>query len=71
MARVVEHDPDFKSVALIPASIRGLLERCLQKDPRQRTRDIGDVRLELEGLATAEPDEARSPGRGRGAAITA
>jgi Tol biopolymer transport system component len=26
-----------------------VLERCLQKDPRQRLRDIGDVRLALEG----------------------
>jgi hypothetical protein len=32
------------------------LERCLQKDPRQRIRDIGDVRLVLEGaFDTAAP----------------
>jgi Tol biopolymer transport system component len=33
---------------LSPA-LRTHLERCFQKDPRQRIRDIGDVRLALEG----------------------
>ncbi|MEQ1760970.1 MAG: protein kinase [Vicinamibacterales bacterium] len=32
-----------------PASIRTVLQRCLEKDPKQRLRDIGDVRLALEG----------------------
>ena len=32
-----------------PAPVRTVIERCLQKDPKQRVRDIGDVRLALEG----------------------
>src|SRR5207237_396244 len=30
-----------------PAALTALLQRCLRKDPRQRMRDIGDVRIEL------------------------
>ena len=35
-------------------TIRQLLRRCLQKDPRQRLRDIGDARLQLQE-ALSEP----------------
>ena len=38
--------------ALLPADtppgIRRLLQRCLEKDPKRRLRDIGDARLEIE-----------------------
>ncbi|MEQ1761254.1 MAG: protein kinase [Vicinamibacterales bacterium] len=36
-----------------PSAIRTVLRRCLQKDPRQRLRDIGDVRLALDGAFDA------------------
>jgi Tol biopolymer transport system component len=36
-----------------PPALRRLLERCLQRDPADRLRDIGDARLELE-LASSE-----------------
>jgi serine/threonine protein kinase/Tol biopolymer transport system component len=32
-----------------PPAVRTVLRGCLQKDPRQRVRDMGDVRLVLEG----------------------
>ena len=54
------------------------LKRCLQKDPRQRVRDIGDVRLALEGaFELAEPKsteirpERSSTGWGFAAAFVA
>jgi Tol biopolymer transport system component len=31
-----------------PMPLRRVLERCLQKDPKRRLRDIGDARLEIE-----------------------
>ena len=31
--------------------MRRLLRRCLEKDPRQRLRDIGDARLEIDAVA--------------------
>jgi Protein kinase domain/WD40-like Beta Propeller Repeat len=33
-----------------PAAVRALLERCLERDPRQRLRDIGEARITLERI---------------------
>jgi serine/threonine protein kinase/Tol biopolymer transport system component len=49
MAAVLEREPDWQALpASIPAKIRGLLRRCLQKELRSRLRDIGDARIEIE-----------------------
>ena len=50
LARVIDRDPDWDVLpkTLSPA-LDTYLRRCLQKDPRQRVRDIGDVRLAMEG----------------------
>jgi Tol biopolymer transport system component len=37
-----------------PASVRTLLRRCLERDPRQRLRDIGEARISLERIAAGE-----------------
>lgn len=51
IARVLEREPDWSLLPPgTPAPLRQLLERCLRKDPRQRLRDIGDARIELESL---------------------
>ena len=42
--------------ATTPPRIRGLLRRCLARDPRQRLHDIGDARLTIEE-ALAGPDD--------------
>jgi Tol biopolymer transport system component len=55
LAAVLHHDPDWTAVpAGAPASIVTLLQRCLEKDVKQRRRDIGDVRAELDD-ALARP----------------
>jgi Tol biopolymer transport system component len=55
IAHVVATDPDWKRLPKqLAPRVCELLERCLQKDPRKRQRDAGDVRLELE-TALAEP----------------
>src|SRR5262245_22847603 len=41
LAQVLTKQPDFERV---PAQARQLLRECLQKDPRQRLRDIGDAK---------------------------
>ena len=42
-------EPDWEALpATIPASIQRLVRRCLNKDPRQRLRDIGDARIAIE-----------------------
>ena len=33
----------------VPTTLRTVLRRCLEKDPRERLRDIGDVRLAMQG----------------------
>jgi hypothetical protein len=54
LGRILEREPDWSALpAATPGSIRTLLERCLSKDARRRTRDIGDVRIELDALETA------------------
>ena len=49
IAAILEHEPDWSVLpAPTPAGIRRLLQRCLEKDPKRRVRDIGDARLEIE-----------------------
>jgi eukaryotic-like serine/threonine-protein kinase len=58
LARVIERDPDWSALpsALSP-TLGTYLRRCLVKDPRERIRDIGDVRLALTGaFETAIPN---------------
>ena len=49
IAAVVMREPEWTALPDgTPPSIRRLLARCLEKDPKRRVRDMGDVRLELE-----------------------
>ncbi len=45
LAAVLKEEPDWNQ---IPAKARPLLRRCLEKDPKRRLRDIGDMHLLLE-----------------------
>ncbi|HUA59040.1 MAG TPA: serine/threonine-protein kinase, partial [Verrucomicrobiae bacterium] len=58
LAAVVKEQPDLSAV---PAAVRRLIERCLEKDPKKRLRDIGDARFELEspGEFATVPGPAR------------
>ena len=54
MAAILEREPDWKRLpARTPPGIRQLLERCLEKDPKRRLRDIGDARIQLDEQPTA------------------
>jgi Tol biopolymer transport system component len=66
IAKVLQSEPDWQILpAEIPRSIRDLLTRCLQKDQRQRLRDIGDARITIEeALAKPDHDEASDTPRG-------
>jgi Tol biopolymer transport system component len=56
IAKILEREPDWSALpAATPASIRRLLLRCLAKDPKQRLRDIGDVRLEIDAIDEVLP----------------
>jgi serine/threonine-protein kinase len=49
LAQVLTKEPDWEQV---PAKMRRLLKKCLEKDPKKRLRDIGDA---WELLEEAEP----------------
>ncbi len=56
---VVHKEPDLDELsAKVPAQIRRLLERCLQKDANRRLQSIGDARIALqEWLENPDADE--------------
>ena len=55
-AAVIHLDPDWSALPpQTPAGARLVLQRCLQKDPKQRMQDIGDVRLVLAGAFNGLP----------------
>jgi hypothetical protein len=59
LAQVLTKQPDLEQV---PARARRLLRECLEKDPRQRLRDIGDAkRLLIEEAPMPPPAAARRP----------
>ena len=61
IAAVVTRDADWTALpAATPASIRRLLARCLEKDPKRRLRDIGDVRFEIDETIARGFSDARS-----------
>jgi serine/threonine-protein kinase len=56
LARVIDRDPDWDALPrAVPPALQVFLRRCLQKPPRQRVQDIGDVRLALEGAFDTPP----------------
>jgi len=60
LAAVVRAEPDWTGLpATMPARIRELLRQCLEKDPKQRIRDMGDVRLMLD--ERDEPPPVHAP----------
>jgi eukaryotic-like serine/threonine-protein kinase len=57
LAAIIKSEPDWSRLpSETPAHVRVLLKRCLQKDPRQRLRDIGDARLTIEEALSGEAD---------------
>jgi Tol biopolymer transport system component len=56
---VLHKEPDLQALpASTPSAVRATIERCLQKDMRLRARDLGDVRLALDGGFSAKTIEA-------------
>ena len=59
LARVLEREPDWSTLPHhLPDRLRETMRQCLVKDPRHRTRDIGDVRIALDGILTAPVERA-------------
>ena len=61
LAFVLTKAPDWSALpGDISPSLRTYLMRCLEKDPKQRVRDMGDLQLAMEG-AFETPSEASAP----------
>jgi eukaryotic-like serine/threonine-protein kinase len=59
LATVLRNEPDWSLLPVAtPARVRVLLQRCLQKDTKQRLRDIGDARISLDEILSGVPDPA-------------
>jgi hypothetical protein len=55
LACVLEHEPDWTRLpGNVPARVRDLLRLCLEKNPKNRRRDAGDLRIDIE-RASADP----------------
>jgi serine/threonine-protein kinase len=65
LAAVLRADIDWKYLPVdTPPAIRRLLERCLQRDPKRRLRDMGDAWIEIDSpAAPAAPAPAAAPAR--------
>ena len=62
LASVMKSDLNVKRLPDdTPATVRTVLRRCLEKDPSQRVRDIGDVRLAMEGAFETTVSEPSDP----------
>jgi Tol biopolymer transport system component len=60
LAAVVRQEIDWSALpAATPPRVRRLLRRCLERDPKQRLRDIGEARIAL--AAGEEPAPALAP----------
>jgi hypothetical protein len=62
IAAIISGDPDWAALPRsTPSGVRRLLARCLEKDQKRRSRDIGDVRLELEETLATDLEKDRIP----------
>src|SRR4030095_9804493 len=51
IAAVLGSEPDWDALPDgTPIAVRLLLQRCLEKDPKRRVRDLGDVHFEIDDL---------------------
>jgi serine/threonine protein kinase/Tol biopolymer transport system component len=63
---ILEREPDWSSLpATTPPSIRRLLQRSLEKDPKRRLHDIADARIEIDDVSS-ERTASAVPGSAEG-----
>ncbi len=62
LAAVLRAEPDRSLLPRdLPVRVRALLERCLEKSPRRRLRDIGEAVLVLEDVLAGRGAEVEAP----------
>jgi Tol biopolymer transport system component len=59
LASIIKEEPDWSQLpTATPMRVRVLLQRCLQKDLRQRLQAMGDARIALEEVLSGAPEAA-------------
>jgi eukaryotic-like serine/threonine-protein kinase len=59
IVNILDRDPAWDKLPVsTPASVRRVLQRCLEKDPNRRLHDIADARLELEDALAGRDGDA-------------
>ena len=73
LAAVVQQEPDWSLLSPDgPPAIKSVIRRCLQKNPKERLRDVGDARLELRSeAAVIDPGTGPPPRSARPVALLA
>ncbi|UCF67740.1 MAG: serine/threonine-protein kinase [Acidobacteriota bacterium] len=72
LAAVLKSEPDFEVLPeQTDPTLRLLIERCLEKDVRQRLRDVGEVRISIERLLSGEDSVIAAAGGTFAATISA
>jgi eukaryotic-like serine/threonine-protein kinase len=66
LASVLKQEPDWSPV---PQRLQRLLKRCLEKDPKKRLQDMGDVDLLLWEAPVREGERLSAPSRSRFSAV--
>ncbi len=62
LAAVLTREPDWTALPTsTPPDVERLLRRCLERNPKQRLRDIGEARLVLERGGATEPADRGRP----------
>ena len=64
LGAVLRREPDWSALPVgTPSGIRRLLLRCLERDCKQRLRDIGEARIAIEAPQETVQATAPSPSR--------
>src|SRR5215831_15629518 len=64
LAAVLQQEPDWSAIpGSTPAPVRNLIGRCLERDPRQRLRDIGEARILIDNPSRLLLAESSAPPR--------
>ena len=72
IAAVLGSEPDWDALPNgTPTAVRLLLQRCLEKDPKRRLRDLGDVHFDIDDLRGAATTRGRQSSRARRALAAA
>ena len=66
LAAILKTEPNWAALpASTPVSVRRLLRRCLDRDPKRRLHDIADARLEIDAVAEEPPSAPAEAGSAR------